>query len=90
MDLTPGHIHQGESSAGVVVTIWATPWPGLWHLSSSRKQATEEPVPTGQVAALLAEWNFMAEEWAHWPGPVYEKNPHPEIWALYDAIGRGS
>lgn len=45
---------------------------------------------TDQVAALLAEWNFTAEEWAHWPGPMYEKNPQPEIWALYDAIGRGS
>ena len=90
MNLTPGHIHQAESTAGVVVTIWATPWPDLWHLSSSRKQATEEPVHTDQVAALLAKWNFTAEEWAHWPGPMYEKNPQPEIWALYDAIGRGS
>ena len=42
--------------------------------------------------AVLAEWNFAVEAnaWVHWPGPVYEKNPQPEIWALYDAIGRGS
>jgi len=90
MNLTPGHIHQAESTAGVVVTIWATPWPDLWHVSSSRKQATEEPIPTDQVPALLEAWNFAAEYWAHWLGPLHEGNPAPEIWAGYDAIGRGS
>lgn len=39
-------------------------------------------------AALLDSWNFTAEHWAHWPGPLHEVNPAPEIWAAYDAIGR--
>jgi len=92
MELTAGHIHQAESTDGVVVWIWATPWPDLWHVSSSRRQATEEPVRTEQVPALLEAWNFAVEAnaWVHWPGPLYKKNPQPEIWALYDAIGRGS
>src|SRR5262249_39286652 len=31
------------------------------------QRLTDEPVPTDQVAALLAEWNFTAEERVHWP-----------------------
>lgn len=87
MELTSGHIHQAESVARVVATIWPTPTPGMWHVSTSRKQATEEPVPTDQVAALLSAWKFTAEYWTHWPGPLHEVNPAPEIWAAYDAIG---
>lgn len=42
---------------------------------------------TPQVA-LLDSWNFTAEHWARWPGPLHEVNPAPEIWAAYDTIGR--
>jgi hypothetical protein len=87
MELYPGHIHQAENVAGIVATIWPTPWPDLWHVSTSRKQATEEPVPTDQVEALLAAWNFYHDRpWTHWKGPLHERNPQPEIWAMYDAI----
>ncbi len=83
MELTPGHIHQASAVTGVVATIWPTPTPGLWHISTSRKQATEEPVPTDQVDAVLDAWNFRHDgEWTHWLGPLHDKNPSPEIWAL--------
>ena len=83
MELHPGHIHQEGNVAGVVATIWPTPWPDLWHISTSRRQATEQPVPTDQVEAVLAAWNFHHEgPWMHWEGPLHEKNPQPEIWAL--------
>jgi hypothetical protein len=44
-------------------------------------------VPTDQVEALLAAWNFHHDgPWTHWKEPLHE-NPQPEIWAKYDAIG---
>ncbi len=88
MELTPGHIHQTSNVTGVVATIWPTPTPGLWHLSTSRKQATEQAVPTDEVEAVLGAWGFSHDgPWTHWEGPLYEVNPQPELWARYDAIG---
>ena len=61
----------------------------MWHISTSRGQATEKAVPTDQVDAVLALWGFTAgREWVDWPGPLHEVNPAPEIWAAYRAIGR--
>jgi hypothetical protein len=88
MELHSGHIHQADAVTGVAATIWPTPAPGMWHISTSRKQATDQAVPTDQVEAVLAAWGFRHDgEWTHWKGPLHDKNPSPEIWALYDAIG---
>ena len=89
MELTAGHIHEAVNTAGVVLTIWPTPWPDRWHVSSSRMQATTEPVATDMVDALLASWDFTAETWRHWPGPLHATNPAVERWAAYDRIERG-
>jgi hypothetical protein len=55
MELTPGHIHQAANHSGGVATIWPTPTPGLWHVSAPPKRATEEPVSSDQVEAVLVE-----------------------------------
>lgn len=88
MDLTEGHIHKAENVSGVVAWIWPTPTAGYWHVSTSRRQATEQAVPTDQVEVVLALWGFSYEgEWTHWRGPLHEKNPQPELWEAYDSIG---
>jgi hypothetical protein len=67
--------------------LGSTHGAGLSHISTSRKQATEEAVATDQVEAVLATWNFSHDgPWTHWPGPLH-KNPQPKLWARYDAIG---
>lgn len=75
--LVPSHIHMGTSLSGAVARVWPSPDPNLWHVSLAGypPRATEEPVPTERVAALLREWGFQAETWTHWPGPIHERNP---------------
>ena len=89
MELHLGHIHKAISGGAVFATIWPTPTPGMWYISTSRGQATEQPVPTDQVEVVLALWDFHADaKWAHWAGPLNATNPAPEVWAAYRRIGR--
>jgi hypothetical protein len=88
---SPGPTIAGCVFAPHMGRLCPTPWPDLWHVSSSRKQATEEPVPTDEVGVLLEAWNFTADHWVHWAGPPHEKNPDPPpLWEAYGKIGRGS
>lgn len=75
-ELRPGHIHMGTSISGAVARIWPTADPDLWHLGCAcyPPHATEQPVPSSEIAAMLEEWGFEAERWTSWPGPVHQVN----------------
>jgi hypothetical protein len=43
-----------KAATGVICDHLAAPTPDMWHISTSKDAATEEPVPTDHVEALLA------------------------------------
>lgn len=78
LKLVEGHIHQAWTrDFTCLVEVCPTPRAGCWHvwLRGPQSPATEEPLQSDLVPALLEEWGFRAKQWKKWRVKPQPTNP---------------